>query len=233
MACDRDLSLRQPSLVLEQEAERDSLPETEIEPEEQLQQDAPDICLLPTEGPLRTIVQTTECKSKWVFSPSTAHCPCSSLCLMLAVLCQAVGAEPICQLVQCVAGHPSRNCSCVPCRFRLLNVHTCHPATIWDGFASEPRSVPDGVTPPAAYNLVHAISQVTTLECCHGNCLCTLNAWVHASSRFPVMTATQQLICHGRAGAGLHVQAGAQDRRPEHVPSHMAAAGRNPPGATG
>ena len=86
--------------MLEQEAERDSLPETEIEPEEQLQQDAPDICLLPTKGPLRKVVQTTECKSTWVLSPSTAHCLCLSPCLRLTVLGQAAGAAPACHLVQ-------------------------------------------------------------------------------------------------------------------------------------
>ena len=180
--------------MLEQEEEHDSLPQTEIQPEEQAQQDAPDICLLQTEGTMRKIVQVTECKSRWAFSSLTAHCPCSLLCLMLTIMCQAVGAEPICHLVQCVAAHPIRISSCVPCRFRLLNVQSSHPADIWNGFTSEDGAVPNDVTPPAAYNLVHAISQVSTFKCCNGNCLCMLNAWVHASALFLVIRATTSQV---------------------------------------
>jgi len=36
----------------------------QIEPEEALQKDAPDICLLSHTGPQREVAQTTECKTK-------------------------------------------------------------------------------------------------------------------------------------------------------------------------
>ncbi|KAK9916980.1 hypothetical protein WJX75_009469 [Coccomyxa subellipsoidea] len=91
-----------------QEEQRTGLSAVELQPEEEVHRDVPDLCLVPTTGPIRKVVQATKCKH----------------------------------------------------RFRLLNVNSYHLADIFDGYTGTPRVVPGGLNPNAAYNAVHAISQV-------------------------------------------------------------------------
>lgn len=68
-------------------------------------------------------------------------------------------------------------CCCVLCRFRLLDVSSHHFADIFDGYTRNPKVVPGNLNPNAAYNAVHAISQVSTTMCRDG----TLAPGVHSS----------------------------------------------------
>ena len=53
-------------LVLGQEEQRTGFSAVELQPEEEVHRDVPDLCLVPTTGPIRKVVQATECKHRWV-----------------------------------------------------------------------------------------------------------------------------------------------------------------------
>ncbi len=61
--------------MLVQEQQRASLTAVELQPEEVVQMDAPDLCLVPTTGSIRKVAQATECKHRWV-------CSCVTFALM-------------------------------------------------------------------------------------------------------------------------------------------------------
>lgn len=81
-------------------------------------------------------------------------------------------------------------CCCVPRRFRLLNVNSYHLADIFDGYTGTPRVVPGGLNPNAAYNAVHAISQVSMIMCSAGNWPQVLVPLVHVTRLFLLTWST-------------------------------------------